>query len=80
MKQNLNDGNGIQKYGILEIVAGDEKDFDYETEYSKNTKRLMKIRMQNILKYASIEGVAYKVQAKSRCYQTGKFELNSAQI
>ena len=37
-KQNLNDDNGIQKYGILEIVADEEKNFDYETEYSKNTK------------------------------------------
>ena len=79
-KRILNDGNGIQKYEILEIVADDEKDFDYETDYSKNTKGLVKTRMQKILKYASTEGVAYKVQAKSKCYQTGNFESNSARI
>ena len=46
----------------------------------KNTKGLVKIRMQKILKYASVEGVAYKIQAKSKCYQTANFESNSAQI
>ena len=79
-KRILNDGNRIQEYGILENVADDEKDFDYETNYSKNTKGLVKIRMQKILEYASIEGVAYKLQAKSKCYQTANFESNSAQI
>ena len=77
-------GDGKQKYRILGSAADDEKDFDFETEYSKNTqidwRRLEKIRIQEVLKCTSTEGMAYKVQAKRKCYQTGKFDLNCAQI
>ena len=42
------------------------KDFDFDTEYSKNTERLKKIRLQEILKNVSMKGVAYKYRQKSK--------------